>query len=97
MTCRSSASHGKSRAARGFSESCLAFSLSRFVKKTKPRSSKCFRRTVRAAGKPSAPAVASDIALGSVNPASIASRNHNVNCVTGSDATSSSFSGARPY
>jgi len=96
-TCRSSPSQGKSRAARGFSRSWRAFSLSRLVKKTKPRSSKCFRRTVRAAGKPSAPAVASVMAFGSAKPPSIASRNQAVNCASGSDATSSSRSAARPY
>ena len=45
-------------------EACRPLRLSRFVKNTKPRSSKPFNSTIRADGRPSASAVAMVIAFG---------------------------------
>ena len=67
MTCRSSGSHGKSKETCGFSAIWRALRLSRLVKKTKPRASSPFNKTVRTSGRPSAPTVARLIAFGSMS------------------------------
>src|SRR6266508_5280534 len=51
---------------------------------------------MRAEGTPSAPAVASVIALGSTRSAALASSNQRPNCTTGSGSTSASTRPARP-
>src|SRR5581483_8326274 len=73
-------SHRKTSAARGFAPSSLPFRLSELVQKTKPRSSKCSRTTVRAAGRPSVDAVAS-------TTGSCSSRHHSSNTRIGSACT----------
>jgi hypothetical protein len=67
------------------------------VKNRNPSDSAPFRRTIRAAGRPSPSTVASVIAFGSRTPASIADSNQRRNCSIGSALSSPSLRPCRVY
>src|SRR5712692_12120562 len=74
----------------GLSASSFPFWLSWLVKKTNPRASTPFRRTIRAEGTPVRVAVARVMASGSGSPVARASANHRWNWTIGSGSTSAS-------
>ena len=88
-TCRPSSRQKNSSATLALAAMWPALLLSRFVKNTKPRSSKYLSNTVREAGRFSGSTVDSVMAFGSMRSESQASRNQCSNCTIGSSSRSS--------